>query len=89
MVELLEVDSADGHPYLALEYVPGCDLWRLSRWLIREGRALGVELSVFVLLELLAGLEGRAKPSTGSGIPWASCTKTSALRTCCSPCTAT
>ncbi|MCB9612525.1 MAG: protein kinase [Sandaracinus sp.] len=57
VVELLEVDSADGHPYLALEYVPGCDLWRLSRWLVREGRALGVELSVFVLLELLAGLE--------------------------------
>ncbi len=69
VVELLEVDSADGHPYLALEYVPGCDLWRLSRWLVREGRVLGVELATFVLRELLAGLEAVHEARDASGAP--------------------
>lgn len=57
VVELLDFGMADGHPYLALEYVPGCDLWRLARWLVRERVQLGLELSLFVLRELLAGLE--------------------------------
>lgn len=57
VVELLGIVEADGQPHLALEYVPGCDLWRLSRWLIREGRTLGLDLVVFVLAELVAGLE--------------------------------
>lgn len=45
-----------GHPYLVLEYVRGCDLWRLTRWLTREGNVLGTELAVFIACEMLAGL---------------------------------
>lgn len=48
--------EADGTPYLALELVPGMDLWKLTRWLTREGRALDVPLAVFVACEVLAGL---------------------------------
>lgn len=42
--------------YLVLEYVPGLDLWRFSRWLTRSGRPLGVELTLYVVRALLAGL---------------------------------
>jgi serine/threonine-protein kinase len=48
--------EADGTPYLALELVPGMDLWKLTRWLTREGRAFDVPLAVFVACEVLAGL---------------------------------
>lgn len=56
VVRVLGSGEQDGQPYLALEYVPGVDLWRLTRWLTREGRALDVELAVYVVRELLSGL---------------------------------
>lgn len=56
VVEMLGRGEAEGHPYLALEYVPGADLWRLDRWLARQGRTLGVPLSVLIVRDLLAGL---------------------------------
>ena len=57
VVEVLGAGDEAGQPYLALEYVPGCDLWRLMRWLMREGRTLGVELAMFIVGELLGGLQ--------------------------------
>lgn len=57
VVELLGAGNVDDAPYLVLEYVPGCDLWRLMRWLRREGRSLGVEPALLILRELLHGLQ--------------------------------
>jgi serine/threonine protein kinase len=57
VVELLGAGHVDDAPYLVLEYVPGCDLWRLMRWLRREGRSLGVEPALLILRELLHGLQ--------------------------------
>jgi len=57
VVEFLRTGEVEGQPYLVLEYVPGCDLWRLTRWLLRRGRALGTELAVFIAREVLAGLQ--------------------------------
>ncbi|MFT5357407.1 MAG: serine/threonine protein kinase [Polyangiales bacterium] len=56
VVEFIDAGKDDATPYLVLEYVPGCDLWRLMRWLRREGKALGVDLSMFVIRQLLGGL---------------------------------
>ncbi|MEM1418497.1 MAG: serine/threonine-protein kinase, partial [Myxococcota bacterium] len=57
VVRLLDAGLHREPPFLALEYVPGCDLWRLTRWLVREGRTLGVPLALHVVEELLRGLE--------------------------------
>ncbi|HJL04594.1 MAG TPA: serine/threonine-protein kinase [Polyangiaceae bacterium LLY-WYZ-15_(1-7)] len=56
VVTLLGSGEAAEQPYLALEYVPGCDLWKLTRWLTRQGKTLGPELACFIVRELLAGL---------------------------------
>jgi len=56
VVEVVGYGEERGQPYLVLEFVPGVDLWRLSRWLMREGRTLGEQLALFVTTELLAGL---------------------------------
>ncbi len=56
VVKVLGSGEAEGLPYLVLEHVPGVDLFRLTRWLAREGRVLGPELSLHVAHELLAAL---------------------------------
>jgi serine/threonine-protein kinase len=56
VVRVLGFGDERGQPYLALEYVPGLDLWRLTRWLTQTNRTLGLDLSVFIVRELLAGL---------------------------------
>jgi serine/threonine protein kinase len=45
-----------GVPYLALELVPGLDLWRLTRWLARHGQTMGVPLALYVVQSVLRGL---------------------------------
>ena len=56
VVRVLEVGEAEGAPYLAMEHVPGIDLWQLTRWLAQDDRALDVPLAAFVARELCAGL---------------------------------
>lgn len=57
VVAHLGAGEHDGHPFLALELVPGLDMWRLSRWLTREGQTLGVGLAIYIARALLAGLQ--------------------------------
>jgi serine/threonine-protein kinase len=57
VVHVLELGESDGQPFLVLEYVPGCDLWRLSRFLRRQGQPLPRDLAIYVVLELLRGLD--------------------------------
>lgn len=57
VVEFLDSGVAENQPYLALEYVPGCDLWQLTRWLTRLGSLLEIPLAMFVVRQLLAGLQ--------------------------------
>jgi serine/threonine-protein kinase len=52
-----------------LEYVPGVDLWRLTRWLTRTGRSLGPELSVMIVREFLAGLHAVHEARDAAGRP--------------------
>ncbi len=57
VVQVFGLGTVDGQPYLTLEYVQGCDLWRLTRWLTREGQKLRTELSVHLVRQLLSGLD--------------------------------
>jgi serine/threonine-protein kinase len=69
VVRALGFGTEGGQPYLVLEYVPGVDLWRLSRWLTKHGRKMDVELVVFVLRELLAGLHAVHEARDRQGNP--------------------
>ncbi len=56
VVKVLGSGEQDGLPYHVLEHVPGLDLWRLTRWLARERRTLGLEIALHVSRELLSAL---------------------------------
>ena len=56
VVEVLGFGHEEDQPYLTLEYIRGLDLWRLGRWLRRNGKTLSVPLSVLIVREMLAGL---------------------------------
>ncbi len=49
--------SEQGEPYLAMEYVDGCDCYRLLRRLKQEGHEMPCGLAVFIACEVLRGLD--------------------------------
>ena len=57
VVHVLGHGEIDGQPYLTLEYVPGCDLWRLNRRLTLESKRLEHDLVVYVIRQILSGLD--------------------------------
>jgi len=57
VVHVLGHGEIDGQPYLTLEYVPGCDLWHLNRRLTLEGKRLEHDLVVYLVRQILSGLE--------------------------------
>jgi serine/threonine protein kinase len=57
VVHVLGHGEIEGQPYLTLEYVPGCDLWRLNRRLTLESKKLEHDLVVYVIRQILSGLE--------------------------------
>ncbi|GAB4197974.1 MAG: hypothetical protein OHK0013_06600 [Sandaracinaceae bacterium] len=69
VVEVLGSGEHDGLPFLVLEHVPGLDLWRLGRWLAREGRVLGVALATHIARELLGALHAVHESVDETGRP--------------------
>ncbi len=69
VVHVLGYGEADGQPFLALEYVRGVDLWRLFRFLTRNGLLLGVPLTLYVLERMLAGLQAVHEATDSQGRP--------------------
>ena len=57
VVHVLGHGEIEGQPYLTLEYVPGCDLWRLNRRLTRDSRRLEHDLVVYLVRQILNGLD--------------------------------
>ena len=57
VVHVIDHGEIQGKPYLTLEYVPGCDLWKLNRWLIRKNLHLSTELIVYLVRQLLSGVQ--------------------------------
>ncbi len=56
-------------PWLAMELVDGCDLFRLLRRLAGDGRRLGHGLAVHIAVELLRGLESAHEALDPQGQP--------------------
>ena len=69
VVRLIGSGEDAGVPYLILEHVPGVDLWRLTRWLARGGRSLGVPLAVYVARRVLFGLHAVHEARDADGTP--------------------
>ena len=67
VVHVLGHGEIDGQPYLTLEYVPGCDLWRLSRRLTLEGKKLEHDLVVYLVRQILSGLDAVHGATDGRG----------------------
>jgi eukaryotic-like serine/threonine-protein kinase len=61
--------TEDGEPYLAMEYVDGCDFYRLLRRTKQEGQNLPVRLCVFIACEVLRGLESVHGALDKNGVP--------------------
>lgn len=72
VVEVFGIEYDGELPHLVLEYVPGVDLWQLTRQLMREGHPMRVPLAVIVMRDLLAALhavhEARDTPGDPLGI---------------------
>lgn len=68
-VRVLGSGEEDGVPYLVLEHVAGVDLWRLTRWLSRSGRTLGISLAVYIARRVLAGLHAVHEARDADGSP--------------------
>jgi len=58
-----------GEPWLAMELVDGCDLFRLLRRLSGDARTLGPAISAYLARELLRGLESAHSARDPSGQP--------------------
>lgn len=56
-------------PWLAMELVDGCDLFRLLRRMSSDGHTLGVGLSTYIARELLRGLESAHTALDANGQP--------------------
>ncbi len=67
VVHVLGHGEIEGQPYLTLEYVPGCDLWRLNRRLTLESKRLEHDLVVYLVRQILCGLEAVHNATDGRG----------------------
>src|SRR5260370_17729001 len=56
VVEVFEAGAVDGEPYLAMEYVPGVDAFRLMRRAQAETRKIPPAFSIYVARELCKAL---------------------------------
>jgi serine/threonine protein kinase len=69
VVEVFGSGVAGGEPWLAMEWVDGCDLFRLLRRLSTSGRTLGQGIAVYVARELLRALESVHTAKEANGQP--------------------
>lgn len=67
VVHVLGHGEIAGQPYLTLEYVPGCDLWRLNRRLTLQSKRLEHDLVVYIIRQLLSGLDAVHSATDQSG----------------------
>jgi serine/threonine protein kinase len=66
---ILEVDIADGHHYLAMEYVHGADLRELLTTAAKAGRTLPFEVSLSIVAAAAAGLDHAHRRCSPDGTP--------------------
>jgi eukaryotic-like serine/threonine-protein kinase len=71
VVEVFEAGEVDGEPYLAMEYVPGVDAFRLMRRAQSESRRLPPAVAIYVARELCKALDCVHGLKDESGKPYA------------------
>src|SRR3984885_11101101 len=59
----------DGEPYLAMEYVEGCDGYRLLRRLSQQQRLLSPRVAVYIAREVLRALASVHSAKDKNGVP--------------------
>ncbi|HXX66803.1 MAG TPA: serine/threonine-protein kinase [Polyangiaceae bacterium] len=69
VVKVHEYGSVGDEPWLAMELVDGCDLFRLLRRLSSDGRGLTAGLATHITRELLSALESVHSASDANGQP--------------------
>jgi serine/threonine protein kinase len=69
IASILEVDVADGHHYLAMEYVNGADLRELLSTAAKAGRTLPFEVSLSIVVAAAAGLDHAHRRCSPDGTP--------------------
>lgn len=69
VVRVLGHGDDGAQPYLVLEHVPGVDLWRLSRALMRSGKTLGTGVSMYVATAICRALHAVHEARSESGAP--------------------
>jgi serine/threonine-protein kinase len=69
IASVLEVDTHDGHHYLAMEYVHGCDLRELMCATARAGRTIPFEVSLSIIAAAAAGLDHAHRRCGPDGMP--------------------
>lgn len=69
VVKVHDYGSAGDEPWLAMELVDGCDLFRLLRRMSSEGRALTAGLATHITRELLSALESVHSACDANGQP--------------------
>jgi serine/threonine protein kinase len=57
VVQVYGFGTVGDEPWLAMEYIDGCDLFRLLRRLANDGRALSPSVSTYAAREILSALE--------------------------------
>jgi serine/threonine-protein kinase len=62
-------NNDDGEPYLAMEFVDGCDAYRLLRRLKQDRQELSVGLAVFICCEVLHALASVHGATDAKGTP--------------------
>lgn len=71
IIQVHDFSSADNQLLLAMEYVPGRNLLQLSQKLARQGQPVPLDLALFVLTEMLNGLDyahDKTDPVTGASL---------------------
>lgn len=71
IVQVLDLGEIGGRYYLAMEYVEGPSLSRVLKLLQKRGQLLPIPLAVYILVELLKGLDYAHKARDRSGKPLA------------------
>src|SRR5262249_14003868 len=71
VVEVFEAGEVDGEPYLAMEYVPGVDAFRLMRRAQSETKRLPSAVAIYVARELCKALDCVHGLKDESGKPYA------------------
>lgn len=69
VVEVLSSGVENDQPYLVLEYVRGLDLWQVMRWMMRASLTMRPALALYIVRELLKGLEAVHTATDRDGRP--------------------